>query len=76
VIPGAGGFRKARWARPNQGKSGGFRVVYFFLAEPGRVYMAIIYAKSRKETCRRAIGRCSPDSRHKSRKQQEEGNDP
>jgi mRNA-degrading endonuclease RelE of RelBE toxin-antitoxin system len=50
VIPGAGGFRKARWARRGQGKRGGFRVVYFFLAEPERVYMASIYAKSRKET--------------------------
>jgi mRNA-degrading endonuclease RelE of RelBE toxin-antitoxin system len=50
VIPGAGGFRKARWARQGKGKSGGFRVVYFFLAEPGRIYMASIYAKSRKET--------------------------
>jgi len=50
VIPGAGGFRKARWARRGKGKSGGFRVIYFFVAEPGRVYMAAIYAKSRKET--------------------------
>ena len=50
VIPRAGGFRKARWARRGKGKSGGFRVVYFFLAEPGRIYMAAIYAKSRKET--------------------------
>lgn len=50
VIPGAGGFRKARWARRGKGKSGGLRVVYFFLAEPGRVYMAAIYAKSRKDT--------------------------
>ena len=25
-------------------------MVYFFLAEPGRIYMAAIYAKSRKET--------------------------
>jgi hypothetical protein len=50
VIPGTGGFRKARWARRDQGKSGGFRVIYFFLAEPGRIYMAGIYAKSRKET--------------------------
>jgi hypothetical protein len=50
VIPGAGGFRKARWARRGKGKSGGFRVVYFFLAEPGRIYMAAIYAKSRMES--------------------------
>jgi hypothetical protein len=50
VIPGAGGFRKARWARRGKGKSGGLRVVYFFLAGPERVFMASIYAKSRKET--------------------------
>ncbi len=50
VIRGTGGFRKARWARQGSGKSGGLRVVYFFLAEPGRIYMAAIYAKSRKDT--------------------------
>jgi hypothetical protein len=46
VIPGSGGFRKVRWARPGQGKSGGYRAIYFFLSPPGRVYMAAIYAKS------------------------------
>jgi hypothetical protein len=50
VIPGSGGFRKARWARRGHGKRGGFRVIYFFLAEGGRIYMASIYAKSRKQT--------------------------
>jgi len=50
VIAGTGGFRKARWARRGKGKSGGFRVVYFFLAEPGTVFMAAIYAKSRRQT--------------------------
>ncbi len=50
VIAGAGGFRKARWARRGRGKSGGFRVIYFFLAQPGRIYMASIYAKARKQT--------------------------
>jgi hypothetical protein len=50
VIAGTGGFRKVRWARRGKEKSGGFRVIYFFLAEPGRIYMGAIYAKSRKET--------------------------
>jgi mRNA-degrading endonuclease RelE of RelBE toxin-antitoxin system len=50
VMPGAGGFRKARWSRRGQGKSGGYRVIYFFLTPPGRIYMAAIYAKSRKGT--------------------------
>lgn len=49
VMPGTGGFRKARWARRGRGKSGGLRSIYFFLAEPGRIYMAAIYSKSRKE---------------------------
>jgi len=50
VIPGAGGFRKARWARRGKGKRGGLRVVYFYLPEPGRIYLAAIYAKSRQDT--------------------------
>jgi hypothetical protein len=50
VIPGTGGFRKARWARTGKGKSGGFRVIYFFVAPPGRIYLAAIYAKSQKDT--------------------------
>ena len=50
IIQGTGGFRKARWAQTGKGKSGGVRVVYFFLTRPGRIYMAAIYSKSRKET--------------------------
>src|ERR1700722_14523627 len=61
LIPGAGGFRKARWARRGHGKSGGFRVIYFFAAAPGCIYMASIYAKSRTESLsaadRNALGR-------------------
>jgi hypothetical protein len=49
VIPGAGGFCKARWARGGKGKSGGLRVIFFFLAKPGRIYMAAVYAKARKQ---------------------------
>jgi mRNA-degrading endonuclease RelE of RelBE toxin-antitoxin system len=50
VIPGSGGFRKARWARRGRGKSGGFRIIYYFAAGRDRIYMASIYAKSRKDT--------------------------
>ena len=31
LIPGGSGMRKARWARPERGKSGG-RVIYYFAA--------------------------------------------
>ena len=50
IIPGSGGFRKARWARRGEGRSGGYRVIYFLVADPGRIYMAAIYAKSRQAT--------------------------
>ena len=46
VIPGSGGFRKARWARRGQGKSRGFRVIYFYISPPGQIYLASIYAKA------------------------------
>lgn len=48
-ILGSGGFRKLRWARRGKGKSGGFRAIYFLVAEPGCIYVAAIYAKSRQE---------------------------
>ena len=49
VIPGTGGFRKARWRGRGKGKSGGLRVVYFFMVRRGRIYMAAIYTKSKKD---------------------------
>jgi len=50
VMLGTAGFRKARWAPRGHGGSGGYRVIYFFLAERDRIYMAGIYAKAGKET--------------------------
>jgi hypothetical protein len=49
VIPGTGGFRKARWRREGRGKRGGVRVIYFFVSARGVVYFADIYAKNEKE---------------------------
>jgi len=48
VIADTGGFRKARWARRGKGKSGGYRVIYFYSAPPGTVYLALMYPKSRQ----------------------------
>jgi hypothetical protein len=36
VIPGTGGVRKARWRRQGKGKSGGVRVIYYYLLDLGR----------------------------------------
>lgn len=49
VIAGTGGARKARVARGNRGKSGGARVIYFFMPAPGLVVLLMAYAKSEKE---------------------------
>ena len=43
-------FAKSGGLDAAQGKSGGFRAIYFFVAETPLIYMALIYAKSRKET--------------------------
>ncbi len=49
VIQGLGGARKARVARGGRGKSGGARVIYFFMPAPGVVALLMAYAKSDKE---------------------------
>ena len=33
VMEGTGGVRKLRWAREGEGKSGGYRVIYYFHSE-------------------------------------------
>ena len=49
VIPGTGGFRKARWGRSGGGKRGGVRVIYYFMVRPNVVFLADLYAKTEKE---------------------------
>ena len=45
LIGGTGGVRKLRVALPGRGKSGGARVIYYYLAPKGRVYLLLAYAK-------------------------------
>lgn len=45
VIPGSGGFRKARVALAGRGKRGGSRVISYFVAARG-VYLLLAYAKN------------------------------
>lgn len=46
VIPGTGGIRKVRWARPGAGKSGGYRVIYYFHSDALPIYLITGYAKN------------------------------
>ena len=49
VIRGTGGIRKARAAAGGKGKSGGVRVIYFYLASPETIYLLTAYPKTRQE---------------------------
>jgi len=50
IIQGGGGIRKLRHALPGRGKSGGVRVIYYWLRHDDQVYMLLIYPKSKKDT--------------------------
>ena len=49
IIKGGGGIRKLRHALPGRGKSGGVRVIYYWLRNDGQIYMLLIYPKSKKD---------------------------
>ncbi len=49
LIKGGGGIRKLRHALPGRGKSGGVRVIYYWLRNDGQIYMLLIYQKSKKD---------------------------
>jgi len=59
IIPGAGGFRRARWARQGKGKSGGFRVVYFFWLRRGGFTWLRFTPNRERRHLRQRIGTCS-----------------
>jgi hypothetical protein len=46
VIPGSGGLRKVRWRAKGKGKSGGVRVIYYWITEEDQIYMLMLYGKS------------------------------
>ena len=50
VIRGGGGIRKMRFGIEGRGKSGGVRVIYFWLSADDEIYMLLIYPKSKKDT--------------------------
>lgn len=49
VIKGGGGIRKLRHALPGRGKSGGVRVIYYWVKDDYLVYLLVVYPKSRKD---------------------------
>ena len=49
LIPGTGGLRKIRWAGKGHGRSGGYRIIYYWDKASETVYMLYLYAKNRQE---------------------------
>ena len=49
MIKGLRGARKARFARPGAGKSGGGRVIYYLVPAPERLIMLTAYPKSERD---------------------------
>lgn len=48
LMPGTGGYRKLRFARPGMGKRGGARVVYLHGGEDMPIFLITVYVKSEK----------------------------
>jgi hypothetical protein len=48
-IPGTGGARKLRVAKPGKGKSGGYRVITYYGGENIPVFLLTAFGKSEKE---------------------------
>lgn len=49
LIRGTAGARKVRWAiKTGRGKSGGARVIYYFIDRFARIYLIDLYVKSSK----------------------------
>jgi hypothetical protein len=49
LIKGGGGIRKLRHAVAGKGKSGGVRMIYYWVKEDHQIYMLVVYPKSKKD---------------------------
>jgi hypothetical protein len=50
LIKGGGGLRKLRVATKGKGKSGGARIIYYWLTVRGQILLLLAYAKNKKDT--------------------------
>ena len=54
ILQGTGGIRKVRFAREGGGKSGGYRVVYFYYSQDIPLFALNIFAKNEKSNVTQA----------------------
>lgn len=46
LIQGTGGLRKVRWKQEGRGKSGGVRVIYYWMTADEQLFMLYVYTKN------------------------------
>lgn len=49
LIKSSGGLRKVRWNLKGTGKSGGARVIYYWVVEDNQIRMLYVYPKGKQE---------------------------
>lgn len=49
LIRGSGGLRKVRWKLDASGKSGGIRVIYYWVVNDDQLRMLYVYPKGKQE---------------------------
>ena len=49
LIAKTGGLRKVRWTGKGHGKSGGYRIIYYWDRGTETIYMLYLYPKNRQE---------------------------
>ncbi len=50
IIQNGGGIRKLRYPALGHGKSGGVRVIYYWVKAKHQIYLLLVYPKSKKDT--------------------------
>jgi hypothetical protein len=54
IMPGCGGARKLRVAKPGKGKSGGYRVITYFGGESVPVFLLTVFGKNERANLTKA----------------------
>lgn len=54
IMPGCGGARKLRVAKPGKGKSGGYRVITYFGGDDVPVFLLTVFGKNEKANLNKA----------------------
>ena len=49
IIRGSGGLRKIRWSISGKGKSGGVRIIYYWVKTKEIILMLLIYSKNEQD---------------------------